>query len=53
MNLDQLRDQVKKLIQASPDFINVDDVEESDPHERVLGVESKDGELFFLVIQEP
>ena len=53
MDLDTRCAQIKELFLASPDFLSVDDIKDPSPHQRVIGVEPADGELFFLVIQEP
>jgi len=51
--LDRRREQVKQALRTDPDFISVTDIDDDQPHQRVLGVETEDGAEFFIVIQLP
>lgn len=50
-NLDALRDLIKKTLDREPTLNGTSDIDDPDPTQRVIGVETENGDLYFLTIQ--
>ncbi|MFE9608396.1 hypothetical protein [Streptomyces sp. NPDC006012] len=52
MDIDNMRDLTRKALETRSDIDTVSEIEEAPSDQRVLGAETTDGTLFFVVIQE-
>ncbi|MGZ0232960.1 hypothetical protein [Streptomyces sp. CPS1] len=52
MDIDKMRDLTRAALEARPDIDSVSEIEEGASDQRVLGAETADGTLFFIVIQD-
>ncbi|BCM66479.1 MULTISPECIES: hypothetical protein [Streptomyces] len=52
MDIDTMRDLTRECLEARPDIGSVSEIEEGASDQRVLGAETADGTLFYVVIQE-
>lgn len=53
MDLDAVTDMVRKHLDRDAALISISNIDDPDPTQRTIGIETEDGALFFLTIQEP
>ncbi|WP_159033019.1 hypothetical protein [Streptomyces fodineus] len=52
MDIDTMRDLTREALEARSDIDSVSEIEEGASDQRVLGAETADGTLFFVVIRD-